>query len=102
MDGYKHYIRLDANNIIVMRYSSAFVEQPLETDICINENGGRHYNDPVSNERGQHIYKWVDGAEVPRTQTELDAEWDARPPEPPSQESRLSSAEAAILSLMGL
>lgn len=46
--------------------------------------------------------KW-DGSVVRlKTQTELDAEEAARPLSPPSTEDRLSAAEAAILSLMGL
>ena len=38
----KHYIRLDSNNHIIKGFSDAF-EQPLETDICINEQGGRQF-----------------------------------------------------------
>lgn len=100
-DGHKHYVRMDVNNIIIKRFSTAF-EDPFETDVCVATDAGRHYNEPVTNERGQYIAKWIDDAEVARTQSELDTEWDARPPDQPSQESRLASAEAAILSLMGL
>lgn len=43
MDYYnKHYIKLDANNCIIKGFSDAF-EQPEETDICINQEGGRHF-----------------------------------------------------------
>ena len=38
----KHYIRLDENNYVIKGFSDAF-EEPLPTDICINENGGRHF-----------------------------------------------------------
>ncbi len=43
MDYYnKHYIRFDANNCIVKGFSDAF-EHPEESDICINQEGGRHF-----------------------------------------------------------
>jgi hypothetical protein len=74
MDGYKHYIRLDESDLIVKRLSTAF-EQPIETDICVNENASRHYNDTVTNERGQYIAKWIDGVEVERSDQELVDEW---------------------------
>lgn len=100
MEGYRHYIRTDANNIIIKRFSSAF-EQPLETDICVNENGGRHYNDSVTNERGQYIAKWENGEEVARTQAELDTEWNTRPI-PPDPDEELATAIQAATTLDGL
>lgn len=100
MDGYKHYIRVDINNFIILRYSSAFIE-PQVGDICVNENGGRHYNEPVTNERGQYIAKWINGAEVARTQTELDIEWNARPI-PPDPDAELATAIQAATTLDGL
>lgn len=36
---YKHYIRLDSVGRVIKGFSDAF-EQPEETDICINEDGG--------------------------------------------------------------
>jgi hypothetical protein len=101
MDGYSHYIRLDANNIIIYRFSDAF-ETPLQTDICVATDADRHYNDPYTNERGQFIFKWENGSMVSRTQSELDVEWNNRPPQPPSTEDRLAAAESALLSIMGL
>lgn len=38
----KHYIRLNENDEIIKGFTTDF-EEPLETDICINENGGRHF-----------------------------------------------------------
>lgn len=104
MDGYKHYIRLNEDNFIILRFSSAFPETaiPQVGDICVNEDGDRHYNEPVTNGRGQYIAKWVNGAEVARTEQEVDAEWNARPPEPPSLEERLRAIEDAQLASMGL
>lgn len=37
----KHYIRTE-NNIVIKGFSDAF-EKPLDTDICINTKGGRHF-----------------------------------------------------------
>lgn len=43
MDYYnKHYIRLDVNKCIVKGFSDAF-EQPEDGDICINQEGNRHF-----------------------------------------------------------
>lgn len=84
MDGYKHYIRINSSNVIIHRFSSAF-EEPQPGDICVNENGGRHYNEPIVNERGQYDRKWLDDEELPRSQEELDMEWLERPPDPPTE-----------------
>ncbi|MGN6715300.1 hypothetical protein [Anaerocolumna jejuensis] len=43
MDYYnKHFIRLDANSCIIKGFSDAF-EQPEDGDICINQEGNRHF-----------------------------------------------------------
>ena len=59
----KHYIRVE-NTLVVKGFSDAF-ELPLETDICINEKGGRHFAidgeiNPVlvDFENGTHIYRY--------------------------------------------
>ena len=58
----RHYIRV-VNGIITKGFSDAF-EEPIETDICINENGGRHFeingviNPPLINEEELHIYRY--------------------------------------------
>lgn len=58
----KHYIRVE-NTLVVKGFSDAF-ELPLETDICINEKGGRHFeidgeiNPSLFNENGTHIYRY--------------------------------------------
>ncbi|WP_025846892.1 hypothetical protein [Paenibacillus ehimensis] len=83
MDGYKHYVRTDAAGVVVHGFSSAF-ESPEPTDICIDENAGRHFALELRNERGQLRYKMQKGKLIERTEAELDAEWNTRPPEPPS------------------
>lgn len=58
----KHYIRVE-DTFIVKGFSDAF-EAPLETDICINEKGGRHFeidgeiNPSLYNINGTHIYRY--------------------------------------------
>jgi len=93
MEGYKHYVRLNEQGSIIKRFSDAF-EQPQTGDICIAENAGRHYNDSVFNERLQYTFKWDGTAEVLRSQAELDAEWSARPPEPPSIADKVAHLQA--------
>ena len=62
----KLYIRIDDINNIIRGFSDAF-EQPLGSDICINEQGGRHFelpilpgqpNPPLQNEDGIHLYRY--------------------------------------------
>ncbi len=81
MEGYynKHYIRLDTNNCIIKGFSDAF-EQPEENDICINQEGGRHFellgqvNPPLISLSGVHLYKYIDGVISETTEAERAAE----------------------------
>ena len=103
MDGYKHYIRTNEAGIIIHGFSDAF-EQPQDGDILVLENGPRHFHlawpEPLTNERGQYRFRWIDGQRVERSQEELDAEWSQRPPAPPSLEERIKVTEDMILSMM--
>lgn len=83
MDEYKHYIRLNGD-IIVYGFTSAF-ETPQAGDILI-AGDGRHFTTPLANERQQFIYRYANGTITLRSQAELDAEWEARPPEPKTPE----------------
>ncbi|MFB0845770.1 hypothetical protein [Paenibacillus oleatilyticus] len=95
MDGYAHYVRTDAAGIVIHGFSSAF-ETPEQTDTCIDENGGRHFALDLRNERGQYKYKLQKGKLTERLQAELDAEWNARPPEPPSSLEMLGRQVVAL------
>lgn len=101
MDGYKQYVRTDASGIIVKGFTDAF-EQPITGDLLLTGQDGRHFQIQLTNDRGQFIYKLVNGSMVARTQTELDVEWNARPTPQPGLESRIKASEDAILALMGL
>lgn len=62
----KHYVRVQENtDIITHGFSDAF-EKPLDTDICINENGDRHFElfgnlnpNLVNSDDGVHLYRLV-------------------------------------------
>jgi hypothetical protein len=100
MDGYEHYIRIDQAGTIVYGFSSAF-EEPQDGDICIIEDGPRHFNQiypSLTNERSQYRFKW-DGRVVERSQQELDAEWveRPRPVEPLSEVDQLKAQNAEII-----
>ena len=94
---YSHYIRVDDAGVIIAGFSSAS-EDPQEDDILILEEGPRHFHlafpDLLTNERGQFRFKWIDGERIERSQEELDAEWSARPPAPPSDAERIAQLEA--------
>lgn len=86
----KHYIRVE-DTLVVKGFSDAF-ELPLETDICINEKGGRHFeidgeiNPPLFDERMCHIYRY-DTELRKATEEELEAEWELiKPTEEPTEE----------------
>lgn len=72
----KHYIAIDTNGRIIKGFSDAF-EQPIDGDICINEQGGRHFemlgvvNPPLTEETGVYQYKYVDGIVSERTTEEI-------------------------------
>jgi len=74
----KHYIRTDENGFIIKAFSDAF-EQPLVTDICVNEDGGRHYNPNIKREDGLPVSKYKDGKIVELTEEELQPLIDALP-----------------------
>ncbi len=74
----KHYIRTNGKKHITYGFSTAF-EQPLESDICINEESRRHFellgevNPPLIDENSLSLYKYTDKVEK-RTQEEMQAD----------------------------
>lgn len=76
MDGNKHYIRLDENNIVIFGFSTAFPEIATvqEGDICIDEDAPRQFQLAITNEdinNMQFIYKYVNGQMVLRTDADM-------------------------------
>ena len=88
----KHYIRLDGN-VVIKGFSDAF-ETPLETDICINEKGGRHFeidgeiNPSLFTMDMCHLYRY-DGTLRKATEEELKAEREANYVDPEPTENEL-------------
>ena len=42
----KHYVRTDKNSNIIQVFTDDF-EKPVDGDFCINENGGRHFDNKI-------------------------------------------------------
>ena len=57
---YKHYARVNEENIVTKFFSDAF-EQPTENDVLITETEERHFHKNAINERGLFLYEVVDG-----------------------------------------
>ncbi len=100
----KHYIKLNEKSHIIKGFSTIF-EQPLNDDICINEDGGRHFemlgiiNPPLLREDGLPKYKYINGEILLTTDVDLSEEIAAmQPPEPNlSYDERLTQIELIIL-----
>jgi hypothetical protein len=59
----KHYIRTNGTGHIIKAFSSDF-EASLEADICINEDGDRHFHLKIKDEdTGLYCLKW-DGKKI--------------------------------------
>ena len=103
----KHYIISDESGRVLRGFSDDF-EQPDANSICINEDGGRHFelngviNPPMTDYSGVPLYK-IDGDEVvDRTQEEIDVDKPVATPAitTPSIEDRTSALESALLELI--
>ena len=100
----KHYIITDDSGRVLRGFSDDF-EQPDASAVCINEDGGRHFelngsiNPPMADCSGVPLYKFNGEQVVARTQEELDAD------KPvvfavPTIEERTSALESALLELV--
>lgn len=77
----RHYITVDERGRITDGFSDAFRE-PMDTDICINEQGGYQFrlfpggreNPMLSVENGIPLYKYEGGAVVMRSADEIAAD----------------------------
>ena len=97
MDFNRHFIRVDERGRIIYAFSDAFT-QPLETDILINDKGGRHlrlildgvptHENPVElifDERNVPLLKWdaKNRKIARRTEKEIQADMEAIPAHEP-------------------
>ncbi|MBB6731884.1 hypothetical protein [Cohnella zeiphila] len=104
MDGNKLYIRIDNQQRIIDGYAEWQTEKRNDDEILITESGPRQFNlywaDSLYVEdgkyKGQYRFKWTDGQRVERTQEELDAEWAARPPAPPSLQDQINQITVTL------
>ena len=94
----KHYERLE-NGFVIKAFSDAF-EIPLETDICVNEDGGRHYNPTIFREDGLPLYKYVDGVRIETSDADFVEEL-APKPIVPTIEERVTVVETEVDILFG-
>ena len=96
----KHFIIADEFGRVLRGFSDDF-EQPTDGAICINEDGGRHFelngviNPPMMDYNGVPLYKLDGGKVVARTQEELDADKPVIVPVPTIDE-RLAQVEAVV------
>jgi hypothetical protein len=100
----KHYIRIDMENRVIKGFSDAF-EQPTDGDICINEQGGRHFelngviNPPLMEEHGVYLYKYADSTVQERTADEIQADT-KETTQAPTINERISAIEDAMITLL--
>lgn len=93
----KHYIRV-VDGIVTKGFSDAF-EEPTDTDVCIDEKGGRHFeidgeiNPSLFDDNFCHLYRY-DGELRKSTEEELKAEYEANYVEP--QPTQLDIIEAQV------
>lgn len=107
MDIYnKHYIRIDARNRIIHGFSDAF-EQPRDGDICVDEQGGRHFelfseiNPPLLSELGISLYAWKGNKAVKRSDAEIQADIDVLPKsEQPDDLGKIIKEQAEKIELL--
>lgn len=100
VDGYKLYIRIDVQDLVIDGYADWQTDRRDDDEILICDDGPRHFHlywpEPLTNERGQYRYKWIDGERVERSAEELDAEWAVRPPAQPTVEDKIALMQAAL------
>jgi hypothetical protein len=77
---FRHYARFDSNNNMMHGFSDAFPNSLQDGDICINKQGGRHFeifnqiNPPLHTMDGIPLFKW-DGKTIKRrTDKEIEAD----------------------------
>lgn len=82
MEEYKHYIRTNESGVVILGFSSAFPEiaTPQQGDLLLSGKDGRHFSTKLTNDRGQYIYRVVNGVMLERPKSELDEELTLYPP----------------------
>jgi len=107
----KHYVRIDSKNNIIKGFSTDF-ENSIEGDICVNEDGGRHFqllniiNPSMVNKQMIYLYKYVDYVIQLKTDEEIALEVSELPALPKTEQEiadeRLVSLENAMNMLISM
>lgn len=100
----KHFIITDELGRVLRGFSDDF-EQPTDGAICINEDGGRHFelngviNPPMMDYSGTPLYSFDGKKVVARTKLQLEAD---KPVviSVPTIEERTTALESALLELI--
>lgn len=94
------YVKLDGKDRITAVNSSAFLRDTdgwTEIDRGYGDKHhhaqGNYFPMPIMDERGICRYKLEDGKPVERTKEEMDADYAALPPPPPSDKERITALE---------
>lgn len=102
----KVLVQTDEAGRVTAINSDAFVSGDGWTQIDEGEGDryhhaqGNYLDKPLMDERGVYRYKLVDGKAVERTQTEMDADFDALPaPKPTAEEKEKTLLKAQIQAL---
>lgn len=101
MEQIKHYIRVDENGLIIKSFTTAF-EQPLDGDICVNEDGGRHFNLELFDDENLPALKYKRGEIMPTIEADIEH---LRPIIPESNltiEQRIDNLELVMLESEGI
>lgn len=101
----RHYVRLDDAGRVIMGFSDAFAE-PLEGDICVCEQGGRHFelggviNPSMLTDDGIPLYEVIDGAVAARSDADIEADRANLPAPEPTMGERLAVLEGDNADIM--
>lgn len=106
----KHFITLESDSNLIKRGFSTVFEEPTDTDICINENSGRHFellgeiNPSTINVFGVHLYKYENGKVLETAEEERKTELDGftQIPKAETLEEKVNNLTLAMASLMGV
>lgn len=101
MSEYRHYVRIDSNNIVIHGFSDAF-ETAIDGDIQLAGDNGRHFQILLIDDRRQYKYKIENSVMTLRTQEELDIEWNAKPEPPPTDSERIKMLEDSVVALVDI
>ena len=100
----KHYVTINESGVILRGFSDDF-EQPNFGDVCICEDGGRHFeiNDVVNpatvDLNGTPLYKLVNGSVIERSESEIFNEV-VTVDTIPTLEERTTALESAVLEII--